>query len=202
MMTSQCGNNSFITHFDMSNAMAIVTNWNEIGYFSIFSIPINMMYNNYSFIFISAVMAFHFINFNSISPITVCTLIFHGIFIPIFQSAFVRAKFTPRFILRNPVRSGIKLFLAFNTIKNLSIFFRLGTTKSAAKSLRFSRRFFRNKNCIAYFTTVFNYFLSSKNSTTSISTGCIPRRMTFVYGKNFTTNWTNFINCFHEGILT
>lgn len=126
----------------MTKAMTILTNGNKVNQFSVFSISINMMNQQYFWAFVIAtVVTFVFVNFPSILSIASRLLSFKRFFVPIFKSAFIGAIFSSAFVVYDSRWNDIKFFGANKTMSRFSILMTLRTTIYRAKFL-FIRMFF------------------------------------------------------------
>lgn len=179
-------------HFNMSETVAIMANRNQIFNFSIFPISINMMNNQNPFIFITAILTF----FSEMTPRSFSIRMKRTNFFSAFFFKFVSTiSATALFFI---VWSYPYLLSAIDTFIKPSIFMYRVATFCRTKSLFFSGCFFRNKFKFTTFTDIFNYWLSSVNSTANITACDISGFVTCRYAKKFSANRTNFFNIFHK----
>lgn len=186
-----------IRHFNMSYAMTVMTNWNEIFYFAIFSVAINMMNYKYSFISYSTIIALLFIYFPSITLITSRHLFFNRFFIPTINSTFIRTKFS----FFKKIFWAIKRNIAIYTQQCFPRFVGYFRTFFRTMILFFSSRFFAYKFLFTNFTNIFHGFFKTVNSTAFVSTCFVSMLITKWYRECFIADRTYFFNNFHKGIL-
>lgn len=188
-------------HFYMTKAMTIMTNWNKILQRSIFSISINMMNYQKSFVKISTIITFLFKNSPCISSVRVWHLSVYRISIPFRKLTNTRTKDTSSFYLKS-IWSDTKRFVAFYADSLYLYCFRFKRTGSGTKSLRFCGGLFRNELRFTELASIFNYFLSSVNPPTLIAASNVSFLMAKRNCKILRADRTNFINLFHKDIVS
>ncbi len=184
--------------FNMTNTMAIMTNWDQIVYFTILSITIYVMYHKYTCIEYSAVIAFLLICFPSIYLVTSRHLCIKRIFIQFLNFTFLTTKLS----FFSQTWNYIKRFITNNAIHIGSI--SIACMSTCGRTI-FRNRSLRNKFFFARCTFFRNFirkcFSFTEDTTASITTSIISRFMTKRNNELFCANGTSFFNLFHSLIL-
>jgi len=186
----------------MSNAMAIMANRNKIVYFSIFSIAIDMMYYQYSFVFATAVITFFFVCLPGVLSVTSGHLRFYRFIIPAFNLTFFTAKLSTCWTIFYSGGNNIKTIDAFLAHPCRAIFMRRRSAYFRAKFLFNAMMFFTYKFSSAGLTFINNRLFFFIYSSAFGTTGFISGAMTKRNSKYLFTNRTLFSYFFHKGILT
>lgn len=189
------------THYDMTDTMAIVTNWNEITYFSVFTIAVHMVYHQNSFIWIAAIIALFLVSFPSVLSVRTWFLRANRIPVPLSNLTPSTAKNSPCTVGFDPRRDNLKSIRALDTHPLNSTSSRSEGTLSRAKPLWLAMILFINKFEIAKLAEVINRFLSPKNASAFVTAGQVPIPMRVWNRILYRTYRTGFINFFHKRIV-